>query len=253
MKSIFLYEVSCALAELLPNALIVSCDTKTDKGCGRKERKQAKPHHCSRVVLQAVAGELSKKKIRCLRDEWHSNEALAEVSFFCRELSCHLNILWQRDRTAPPIFQPVLLHDNEQRRHPFPNGSSLCDLLKTVEIQHSAGHQTEDVDDIRQAYVVVPIHSLQRRDNDLVFRDGHWERIPIVGHPYETRQYSSGQRRMFPGLTETSDMDFNKLRKAGYMKVKFVGELVTPARFLPDCMQFIFEDLAYLALFRVHQ
>jgi hypothetical protein len=63
-ESKFLYEVFCAFKWwdwVLPDALIVPSNPKTDEGRGCEQGKQAEPHHGARIVFEAISRELAKE------------------------------------------------------------------------------------------------------------------------------------------------------------------------------------------------
>src|SRR5580698_1569842 len=85
------------------------------------------------------------------------------------------------------------------------------------------------VHDVAQSNVEVPVHALQRADNDAVFRGGYAEKMPAQVNHASARRQRSGDGGLLPGLSQATGMNLHELGQSRYNKIPLVREAISPA------------------------
>jgi hypothetical protein len=100
--------------------------------------------------------------------------------------------------------------------------------MQVSEVNHVRVEKSSIIGNVAQTNIKVPVHPLQRADDDAIFRRGHPEAVAVDRHCAIAVAKRSRQRRVLACLPQPSDMNFDQLRKAGYYEVPFVGQAVSP-------------------------
>src|ERR1700722_5455144 len=160
-----------------PNSLIAARDLLLKRRSRRQSWQQAEAKTISQFPLPQQSQQLGSIQIQRIRHDRHAKEVATKPHLVGSELRGPGHERRQGN-AGPAIRLHIFREDSKIRRDPLPEARRRAQGVQVLKVDQVFVEKPRVIDDVAQSDVEMPVHALQRADDNAVLGRGHSKNVP---------------------------------------------------------------------------